>query len=67
MKFKIDHLYIPGEPKVFTEDDAPEWLTSQNTIKGSTMDDRWFWQDHVMALYVGQSVSTDFNTITRIE
>ena len=51
----------------FTEETAPDWLTSKNTVKGSTMDDRWFWTDHVLKLEVGQSIDTDFSRITRIE
>jgi len=33
----------------FSELDAPDWLTSKNTVKGSTMDNRWFWEGYVMA------------------
>jgi hypothetical protein len=53
-------------PEVFTEQTAPDWLTCAKTIKGSTMDDRWFWNDHVLKLYVGQYVDTDFRRIFRI-
>jgi len=31
------------------------------------MDGRWFWTDHVLTLNVGDSVDTDFQTITRID
>lgn len=31
------------------------------------MDHRWFWNEHVMTLQVGQSVDTDFQTVTRVE
>ena len=51
----------------FTEDSAPDWLTSKNTVAGSTMDDRWFWNDHVLTLKVDESVDTDFQNIARIE
>jgi len=50
----------------FSELDAPDWLTSKNTVKGSTMDNRWFWEGYVMALRVGETVKTDFKIITRI-
>jgi hypothetical protein len=50
----------------FTEADAPDWLTSKNTVQGSTMDARWFWTSHVLTLKVGESVKTDFQLITRI-
>ena len=67
MLFYMVHKYFGGEITVFTEKDAPEWLTSENTIKGSTMDSRWFWKEHVLTLPVGRSIDTGFNTITRLE
>jgi hypothetical protein len=66
MKFEATHRDF-RTVIVFTEEDAPTWLTSANTIKGSTMDNRWFWEDHVLALRVGESTGTDFNIIKRIE
>lgn len=66
MKWKIKHEFF-GEPAFFTEDTAPKWLTSENTVPGSTMDNRWFWEDHVKKMKVGESIYTDFHTITRIE
>ena len=65
MKFSLEHLIFKSYNE-FTEDTAPDWLTSKNTIKGSTMDDRWFWEDHVLTLDVGHSINTDFSKITRI-
>lgn len=53
--------------KTFTEASAPSWLTSETTVKGSTMDMRWFFKDHVLTLKVGESVDTDFSAIKRIE
>ncbi|QJT71139.1 hypothetical protein GR11A_00102 [Vibrio phage vB_VcorM_GR11A] len=50
----------------FTETSAPDWLTSVNTVVGSTMDQRWFWKEHVLTLEVGQHVDTDFRRITRV-
>lgn len=69
MRFKMVSLFWPedSEAKTFTENDAPKWLTSEKTVKGSTMDDRWFWNGHVLTLEVGQSVETDFHKITRLE
>ena len=66
MKFKATHLIFDLVQR-FTEDTAPDWLTCKNVIKGSTMDDRWFWTDHVLTLKVGQSVNTDFWKIERTE
>ena len=68
MKFKMEMTDFPREEsEFFSEETAPDWLTSRNTIKGSTMDMRWFWNDHVLTLEVGKKVKTDFRTITRIE
>jgi hypothetical protein len=67
MKFKLTSLIHPRAPIFFTDTTAPNWLTSENTIKGSTMDMRWFWNDYVLTLQVGKSIDTDFNIITRVE
>jgi hypothetical protein len=65
MQFSIRHKYHKTG-SVFSEEDAPDWLTGVNTVRGSTMDCRWFWTDHVLTLEVGKSVDTDFHTITRL-
>lgn len=65
MKFEATHV-VYGTSRVFGVDDAPDWLTSYNTVPGSTMDNRWFWTDHVLTLQVGQSVETDFHVIKRV-
>ena len=51
---------------IFNEVTAPKWLKSGG-VKGSTMDNRWFWDKHVMLLEVGQRVSTDFSVIERLK
>lgn len=56
-----------AKPLIFTETTAPDWLTSRNTVKGSTMDSRWFWTEYVLNLQVNESTNTDFQKITRIE
>lgn len=66
MLFSMQHKFLDLEPKTFSEHDAPDWLTSKNTVPGSTMDCRWFWLEHVLALELGNSIETDFQTITRI-
>lgn len=66
MKFEMTHLFFKTT-QTFSDKDAPSWLTCANTIKGSTADCRWFWEDHVLTLNVGCSVETDFNRITRIK
>ena len=65
MKFQLkDDAF--KDVKEFTEETAPKWLR-EGGYPGSTMDNRWFWNNHVLTLEIGQSVRTDFNTITRIE
>lgn len=66
-RFKNEGLFFNEVVKYFTEETAPDWLTSCNTVKGSTMDNRWFWEERVLALEVGESVQTDFSKITRLE
>jgi len=66
MKFRMTHNVF-GSVKEFDENTAPDWLTSKNTVKGSTMDYRWFWKDCVLTLPVGGKTQTDFRDIERIE
>ncbi len=67
MQFQATHRFLRSATALlFTEEDAPDWLTSKNSVKGSTMDDRWFWENHVLKLPVGESILTDFRKITRL-
>lgn len=59
-------FFTKAKHKFFDEETAPDWLTSVNTVKGSTMDSRWFWNDYILKLEVGESRDTDFQTITRL-
>lgn len=63
-KYKIRHT-IFGSESEFTEATAPSFLKSGP--KGSTMDNQWFWDGHILPLRVGESVSTDFHEITCID
>ena len=65
-KFTLTHNTF-GKTIEFTFETAPDWLTSANEVRGSTMDNSWFYNDYVQKLEVGQSVETDIHTITRIE
>ena len=66
MQFEMHHKFFPSlEPETFSDSDAPNWVSGKDTIAGSTMDCRWFWREHVLTLAVGESVETDFRTITR--
>jgi len=65
MKFEMTHLFL-GTKEIFDEKHAPDWLTSKNTIRGSTMDCRWFWEEHILNLKIGESKETDFQIIKRI-
>lgn len=64
--FEMTHLFFGPPSEVFTEETAPKWLR-EGGVPGSTMDNRWFWNDHVLTLEVGKSVNTDFNNIRRIK
>lgn len=66
-RFKLQHRGFVGMEAVFDENKAPDWLTSKNTVPGSTLDMRWFWEEHVLTLDVNQSVNTDFHKIIRIK
>jgi hypothetical protein len=66
MKFESTHKYF-NTKQIFSEDNAPDWLTGKKTIKGSTMDCRWFWTDYILKLKIGETKETDFYTIKRIE
>lgn len=63
--FERIHLFF-GNVEPFTEKTAPKWLEFGGP-KGSVLDNRWFWNDHVMKLEVGQYVDTDFQRITRVK
>lgn len=63
--FNAFHI-VHGTDLVFNEETAPNWLTGEQTVKGSTMDCRWFWTDHVLKLEVGDFIETDFHMITRV-
>jgi hypothetical protein len=67
VRFEMHPKLFAFAPTQFSDTDAPDWLTSKNTVPGSTMDSRWFWNDHVLKLSVGQSVETEFNVIKRIQ
>lgn len=62
-----NQLFPKSTINYFTEETAPDWLTSKNTVPGSTMDNRWFWDLKVLPLKVGESVYTDFHIINRIK
>jgi hypothetical protein len=66
MKFEMTDIYFENsEPVFFNENDAPAWLKGNGT--GSTVDNRWFWNDHVLNLKMGSHIKTDFRSIKRIE
>jgi hypothetical protein len=66
MIFEITHLVFDNKPERFTEKTAPNWLTSCNTRKGSSIDGRAFWYDYVLKLDIGKSIETDYRKITRV-
>ena len=56
-EFESEHLYF-GSIRRFDEDDPPKWMLTDEY--------QWWYDKHVLALEVGQSISTDFHKITRI-
>ena len=59
MKFLIKSLFFTTQEDIeFTNENPPGWLIHKEY--------RWFFEKNVLTLEVGQSVDTDFNTITRI-
>lgn len=65
-EFKIEHLFFDEGVDVVNENTAPPWL-KYGGPKGSTTDNRWFWNDMVMNLRLGEIVCTDFRKITRVK
>lgn len=65
-KFTMKHTLSDAPPQEFDETNAPDWLTSKNTRPGSTADMRWFWEQ-ILTMKVGESKTTDFRKITRIQ
>lgn len=68
MKFKLKHLILKDQPEIeVTEETAPDWLTSKKSVPGSTMDQRWFWEQKILTIQVGEHADSDFHRITRVE
>ncbi len=59
MRFSMKHLINTSGPVEFDDNNPPDWLVHE--------ENKWFWDRHVLNLKVGQSIDTDFQTITRIE
>jgi len=64
MTFTMTHTIFGGLPCIYYDGEMLAYFSRGR--KGSTMDDRWFYHNHVAKLCVGQSVETDFQTITRV-
>lgn len=64
-QFKIEKMFVENMTSFFEENNPPDWLIGGK--KGSTMDNSWFYNDHVLKLDVGESVKTDFSLITRVQ
>lgn len=62
--FEMTPLHFPNGSLTFTEETAPKWLR-EGGHPGSTMDMRWYWNDHILTLEVGESIRTDFQEIRR--
>lgn len=58
--FKLCHTVHRRKPPIeFSDTDPPDWLLGIGF--------RWFWEEYVSTLQVGDHVETDFHKITRIE
>lgn len=66
-RFRLAHRYLSNPPEEFDESSAPGWLTAADAVRGSTMDASWFWREVVLSLGIGESVDTEFRSITRIK
>jgi hypothetical protein len=56
--FLKQHLFPPYTITIFDEDKPPEYFLSK--------DFKWWYDDYVLKLEVDESISTDFNRVTRI-
>lgn len=56
--FRMTHHVFEGLVEYFSEMEPPWWLCGQEYL--------WFFEKHVLPLKVGESVDTEFRTITRI-
>jgi len=58
MLFSMQHRFSHSIEK-FTDNDPPKWLISKCY--------NWWYTEHVLVLKIGNTISTDFRTITRIK
>lgn len=65
-EFEMSHRFITCKVEKFTEESAPHWLKFGG-VEGSTICNRWFWNDYIMKLEVGETIDTDFRTIKRMK
>lgn len=64
-QFVMTHRFFKKESR-FDENTAPDWLTGENTVRGSTMDTRWVFKEHILTLAPGAVFETDFHEIKRV-
>ena len=57
--FEMTHKFFDMKSFIFTEKNPPEFLLSKVY--------RWWWDNYVMKLNVGESVDSDFQSIKRIK
>lgn len=58
-RFKMTHLFFPNCIKEFDESNPPDWLIHKGF--------KWWWDDYILTLEVGQTRESDFQKIERIE
>jgi hypothetical protein len=57
MTFSMTHNFFEMPPEIFEESDAPDWLVHK--------ENKWWYDDYVKKLEVGENIKSDFRTITR--
>lgn len=59
MKFEIQHLFFESNIVECTEENLPSWLEHK--------DFKWWLDDFVLQLKIGESIESDFHKITKKE
>ncbi len=58
MRFLEEHLIFNTKSKEFSDDDPPKYLLSYEF--------RWWYEEYVLKLNIGEAIESDFNRYTRI-
>lgn len=58
-EFKMTHRFFENHVEFFTEENPPWWLVSK--------DYKWWYDDYILELEVGEAKEGDFRKIERIK